>query len=66
MNWFVCDNCNTVDELEIAGYERNNPVIEYRCTHCKYGEWHNRFPMEQYDPRIHFTVINRPTGLGLG
>lgn len=62
---FVCTCCNSVDDVEVAFHAPLPAAPEAQlCTRCQYGQWHELFPQEQYDPDKH-NVINRPTGLSL-
>lgn len=57
---FVCDRCNTVDDLNAT--QQTTPG-EYTCHECKYGVWHGYFVKEQYRESEH-DVVNR-AGYGL-
>lgn len=71
MDLFACDNCGCVDAVQFA-YPDGPPQqagksdkVEWRCTHCQTGEWHDLFPLERFRPQFDI-VVNRPSGLGLG
>ncbi len=59
MPLFVCSQCGCVDNTALAkGYwgavdAQGNVFRDKRCTECKTGVWHNKFPKEKYDPNKH-------------
>lgn len=67
MDLFCCDKCNTVDVVELA-YPEGPPAKggeDWKCTACQEGQWHDRFPQEEYRPGFD-QVVNRPNGIGMG
>lgn len=67
MMLFVCDNCGSVDAVELAYPELKVPPLsltELKCSGCQ-GKWHGQFEQKPYDPSQDL-VINRATGIGLG
>lgn len=66
-NLFVCDQCDSVDDLDLAYKDRIQYVgpATLLCTCCQGKPWHNQFPKRKYDPQQDF-VLNRATGVGLG
>lgn len=51
---FVCELCSSVDSTNAPEYDGT-----LTCTECRTGEWHHLFDKEQYDPTIHFDMVNR-------
>ena len=58
---FVCDCCNNVDSLRFSVSDGRG----WQCYRCLYGEWHDQFPEEKYDPQVHVVEnrTNKPFGL---
>ena len=62
MAFLVCSRCNTVDHSDFCKVDGPRVL----CTCCKPGDgkWHNHFPKETYDPKVH-RVENKPNNIGL-
>ena len=73
MPLYVCEICGCIDNTalghayhpkvdekgELVRDEEGRIVFDRRCTECKTGVWHAKFPKEKYDPNKH-NVINKP------
>ena len=64
---FVCEDCGTVDNVDLAYSKSERKVHQGRwiCTSCQGKPWHDQFPMAPYDS-TNDHVLNRPDGIGLG
>ena len=63
MSLYLCSECGVIENTALGAYYgnriRKEPVL---CSLCGKGEWHGRFPRQQYDPAKHadWGIVNPP------
>jgi hypothetical protein len=51
MSLYVCSTCSAVDNTATGPYWQTQPIP--LCAECHTGEWHGKFPRQQYQPETH-------------
>jgi primosomal protein N' len=64
MGLFRCEKCNVIENTALCNfwinYDNFTKKRSILCSQCdpKINKWHNRFPREQYNPKIHKDIKN--------